>query len=169
MKILIFLVIFDPFKDLIYATKCSSDVNIQKMGFQLLISWADNDNISLQDDALALSAIKLNYEDEDLFWWWLQIVNRAIPCQNLNRTQKASNEYQILAEKVFKNAEKIIGFVKKEIEDNWKGEELSAELSNCDEFRVCGALSGLYKELTSIITVACSFVSLQKILVTTYR
>jgi len=129
--------------ELILAAKCASDVNVQKMGFQLLISWVDNDNISLQEDVLALSAIDFKSDNEDLIWWWLQIVSRALHCQNLDRERKPSSECVALAKKVFSYCQKITSFIKMELEENWKDKDISPEMSNFDEFRVCGALSGL--------------------------
>jgi hypothetical protein len=136
---------FDLLKELILAAKCASDLNVQKMGFQLLISWVDNDNISLEEDILALSAIYFNNDNEDLIWWWLQLVSRALNCQNLDQDRKPepTQECATLARKVFKYGQKIIMFIKTEIEESWKEEDLSPEMSNFDEFRVCGALSGL--------------------------
>lgn len=130
-------------KELILAAKCASDLNVQKMGFQLLVSWVDNDNISLEEDVLALSAIDFNNDNEDLLWWWLQIVSRALHCQNLDRGRKPTQECATLASKVFRYGQQIMMFIRTEIEENWKDEDLSAEMSNFDEFRVCGALSGL--------------------------
>ena len=136
---------FDHLKELILAAKCASDLNVQKMGFQLLISWVDNDNISLEEDILALSAIYFNNDNEDLIWWWLQLVSRALNCQNLDRERKreTSQECATLARKILKYGHKIIMFIKTEIEEKWKDENSSPEMSNFDEFRVCGALSGL--------------------------
>jgi len=138
-------------KELILAAKCASDLNVQKMGFQLLVSWVDNDNISLEEDVLALSAIDFNNDNEDLLWWWLQIVSRALHCQNLDRGRKPTQECATLASKVFRYGQQIMMFIRTEIEENWKDEDLSAEMSNFDEFRVCGALSGLCVLVLSIL------------------
>ena len=145
---------FDLLKELILAAKCASDLNVQKMGFQLLISWVDNDNISLEEDILALSAIDFNSDNEDLLWWWLQLVSRALNCQNLGQKREPTQECAALARKVFKYGQKIIVFIKTEIEENWKDENLSPEMSNFDEFRVCGALSGLCARIiTALVSI----------------
>ena len=132
-------------KDLINAIKNAADANLQKMGFQLLISWVDNDNISLEEEALSLSTLEFNEKNKDLLWWWLQVVHRTMPCQNLSRDNKPSSELHVLAQKVFTQSEKIIRFIKTEIEENWKENEISSELSSFDEFRISGALLGEYE------------------------
>ena len=80
-------------KDLINAIKNAADVNLQKMGFQLLISWVDNDNISLEEESLSLSTLEFSENNQDLLWWWLQIVHRTIPCQNLSRESKSISDW----------------------------------------------------------------------------